>query len=365
MFRRFWSGLVMVLCCATPALAVHDDTNAAIENLKSRIEALEKERAGRAAAFGPLAEHLKLSGLIEVEGSWGKLEGEDPTGDLVLATALLSTEARINEQVGGHITLLYEEGEGGLDLDEGVIYLTCPRKLAGMAMAFTAGRFYLPFGRFDNYLISDPLTLELGETNDTAAQVSLAGPLARVSLGVFNGETDASGDDDVIDSVVAALDVTPLKSLSLGASWISDLAESDNGLVVDAGLYGDSVPGLSAYAALDLEPVHFGIEYLGALERFSPQVVAAAAAEPDPGDLTGRQPTAINLELALEVVEGGNLALRYEQAHDFQDNLKRYGVAGNYEVLEGVVLGLEYLRGESDAPESRSHLVTAQLAMEF
>jgi len=357
----FW--IVSILLLATdPALAVSEDSNATIESLEARIEALEAS-----GGSSPLTGRLHLGGIVELEARWSKTESEDPTSDLVVASALLSAESQLNERVGGHIVLLYEEGGTGLDVDEAVISLTCPGPLAGMEAGLNAGKLYLPFGHFETHLISDPLTLELGETNDTAARFSLTGGMLEFRLAVFNGETDALGDDDVIDSLAAALDLEAGEGVEFGVSWINDLAESDNGLVTDAAGYGDSVAGFSAFASFERPPFHLGIEYLGALERFDPQVVdAAATLDPDnPGDLTGRKPLAFNLELALELAEEFEVAVRYEQADDFRDDLVRYGVAGSYGLFEGTVLALEYLHGETDTPDSVSHTVTAQLALEF
>ncbi len=60
------------------------------------------------------------------------------------------------------------------------------------------------------------------------------------------------------------------------------------------------------------------------------------------------------------------LATRYEEANDFQDDLKRYGATASYGLYEHVVVALEYLRADADIDEDDTvDMVTAQLAFEF
>lgn len=149
--------LALCLCTAGPTLAAEPVTSSSA-SLEERIRLLE----GRVA---PLNERLTISGLIEVEGTAGKVKNNDGSSDdasdLTLATAQLGFEGRVNEQVGGNIILLYEEG-GELEIDEAAIRLEQGRG------SLRAGRLYLPFGAFNSHFISDPLTLELGETRQTA-----------------------------------------------------------------------------------------------------------------------------------------------------------------------------------------------------
>ena len=57
-----------------------------------------------------------------------------------------------------------------------------------------------------------------------------------------------------------------------------------------------------------------------------------------------------------------HLGARYEQADDFQDDLRRYGAVVSFGIFKNTILSLEYLLG--DANET-SHTVTAQLAYRF
>jgi len=356
--------VAILLALAAPAWAAHPEAKSEIENLQMRIDALEKRSTAEPEAdFGRISQYLTLHGLLEVEASYAKPDGGESESDLSLATAELSLEASLNDYVGGHLILLYEEEDGeqdDLDVDEAVISLNYPGALFDQAPSLHLGRMYVPFGMFNSYMVSDPLTLELGETQNTAVLFALEGDVWTFKSGVFNGATDPVGDRNSIDSWVASLEFSLGENLGFGASYISDLAESGNELVQDAALFTDSVAGVSAFLSARCGRFGLEAEYLGALEDFDAALVA------DGADLTGRQPEAWNLELAWMPTEQLQLAARYEQAGDFQSDVKRYGAAVSYGLYDHAIVALEYLVADADvAADNPVNLVTAQLALEF
>ena len=164
----------------------------------------------------------------------------------------------------------------------------------------------------------------------------------------------------VLDSWVASLEVAPVENLAFGISYISDLAESDNGLVQDGSFYSSSVAGASAFLSAHCGQFGFEAEYLTALKDFDSALVIIGE------DLTGERPEAWNLELAWMPTDQLQVVARYEQAKDFQDDVKRYGVTASYGLYEHVVVALEYLRADADVDgDDPIDGVTPQLAMEF
>lgn len=360
LFKHAELAVLLWLAGTTPALAAHPDSNTELDNLRQRIEVLETGRAEKPDEEGPFSlfagnSRLTFGGTLELQASYTAPEQGEASSDLSLATAALATEVTVSAALDGHLVLLYEEepGEDALQVDEAVIALHSPRPLLGQTLSFYGGRLYLPFGRFNSFMVSDPLTLELGETSDTAALFALEGPLWNLRLGVFNGGTDAQGDADRIDSLVAALEVTALENLSCGVSWISDLATSDSALVTDPARYRDPVPGASAFLSARFATLALEAEILGALEDFDPALV-------DLSDLTGRRPRAWNLEVAWMPTDDLQLAARCEQARTFRENPRRWGVAASWAPLPHTLLALEYLHA---LPAADS--VTAQLALDF
>ena len=361
-----WPILVAIIVAVAlvPTMAVaqptHDATRSEIENLKKRIAALEKDEVELDEPFSlwALGKRIDFGGLLELEGSWHKSEGGDESSDLQLATIELYADVAINDNIGGHLSLLWEEGETeSMEVDQAVILLRHPYPVWGMHPTFAGGKMYLPFGNFESVFITDPLTLELGETNQTAVVLGVEGDFAVLRVGVFNGEVDTVGDDDSIDSWVASFDIIPAEGLSMGVSYLSDLAESDIGLVTDADLYTSSVDGIAFYGTWEMNAFVLQAEYVAALRGFSADVVAAGE------DLTGKRPQAWNVELAWLPAERWQLGVKAEGAKDFQDDLQRYGGVVSRGLFRSTVLALEYLYGDSDA--EKSHSVMAQLAFQF
>jgi hypothetical protein len=364
---------LFLLTGIVPAWADAPDARGEIENLKRRIAALEGREAEPDKPFTleTFGKYLRFHGLLELEGIWEKPEGGDETSDLTLATAQVQLEVEVNENIGGHVVFLYEEVEGEddtVEVDEALIHLTHPFDVIGGRVGLYGGKMYVPFGKFNSHFVSDPLTLELGETNDTALYLDyLWGDWVEFKTGFFNGEVDTVGDNNSIDSFVAAVEVTPAEGLSFGLSYISDLAESDGELVTDESLYRSSIAGGAAYLSASYGLFTFEAEYLAALEDFDRDLIEANL---DLGDdasgLTGRRPRTWNLELALTPAEGWEVAVKAEHAKDFLDDVRRHGIVVAHGLFRNTSLALEYLhsdgKGEGNDPV---HTTTAQLAFEF
>ncbi len=357
--RHLGLAVLTLLVCASPALATHPDSKSEIENLKARIQALEAER-GKPTDLSPLGKKITLGGLLTLEASYAKNEAAKSSSDLALATAVLSTEIQINEQIGGHVILLWEEGNGPIDVDEAVFVLNSPPPLFGQSLTFIGGKMYLPFGNFNSFMLTDPLTLELGETNNTALVFDLDREHWALKAGVFNGAADTAGQSDKIDGWVAALELTPAAWISFGAAYLSDLAESGAELVQDTDRYASNTPAGSFFLSLQSGPFSFVGEYLTTLKHFSSAVIATGL------DLTGGHPNAWNLELAWLLNERVQLAARAEGAADFKDDAQRYGAVLSYGMHKNTLVAIEYLYNDPrENAGIQKHALTAQLVFEF
>jgi hypothetical protein len=370
-FSKFLLAVALCLSCAIPSLAVagHPDENSEIENLKRRIETLEAQQADQANGeektidYGIINKYVSLHGLLEVEAYSSHPEGGDDESDITLATAELSLEITLNELVDGHLILLYEEVDGeddDVDVDEAVISLHSPRLVFSLEPSLHLGKMYLPFGHFNSSMVSDPLTLELGEGQQTSALLILENKFWTTSLGVFNGDVDTDGDNDSIDSWVASLTLLPHETIRFGISYISDIAESDAELVQDETLYRSSVAGMSAFLSLQKNGFGLEVEYLSALEKFDRELLTVGE------DLTGRRPQAWNLELTWQPLEKLLLAARHDRASDYQADVRRIGATASYGIIEHVVVAIEYLHADAKGDDGNPvHTATAQLALEF
>jgi len=265
--------------------------------------------------------------------------------------------------VTGNVSLLYEEDATDLEVDEAAIDVNH----APFFIRF--GRIYVPFGVYNSHFISDPLTLALGETRETAALFGFGHDLFSLSAFVFNGDAEKTGEEDHIRDWGASLVVTPMQGVELGASFLSDLADTDAELVAE---YRRRVGGWSAFAIAEHGAFGASAEVLGATKSFS-----AADLDAD-GDGHGDKPLAWNLEVSWTPVEKVELAARYEGSDEFEGQPERqYGVDVSWNLLEHTTFSLEYLRGSFDndfaddlagpdgSPANRRDLVTAQIAFEF
>ncbi|ABA88136.1 hypothetical protein Pcar_0881 [Syntrophotalea carbinolica DSM 2380] len=360
-FGAIMLGLGLILPALASAAETPDDTS-----LAARVDKLEQSFRG----LHNWLDRISLSGLIEVEAGYIDIDSDDPEADgdesdLTLATVELGIDVDLIKHVSGHVLLLWEEDDTEpLDVDEATIRLDGEDVIP---LYLEAGKLYVPFGNFESHFISDPLTLELGETRESAAIVGYANDLFDVSFGVFNGDIDEDGKDDHIDSFVASAvytmpdDVVTDLELTTGISWISNLADSDVLTdEIDGDNIRDKVSGISLFVIANWqERLTFIAEYLGALDSFDAGELAFDGGK-------ALEPKTWNLELGYAISEKLTVAAKYEGGDDLGDLLpeNQYGLVAGYALFEGTSLSLEYLHGEF-ANDDEQDILTAQLAFEF
>jgi len=259
------------------------------------------------------------------------------------------------------VMIKYEDDD--LFVDEGFISLSGGDAFPAYLIA---GRQYIPFGNFDSHFVTDPNTLILGETTEGAvvAGYRLGGQLVDLSAGLFNGRANEAGDDDTIDSFVAAVTVQPMESVLFGASYTSNLASSNalSEVLVDADDLDSLVGGWSVFASVEfLERYYLIAEYVAAVDDFTAGELYVDT------DIKARQPSAWNLELGIALAEGLEVAARYGGSDDGADFLpeSQYGAVVNWGCFENTNLAVEYLHDEYEDNVKDADTVTAQLAVEF
>ncbi|MEE9614737.1 MAG: LbtU family siderophore porin [Thermodesulfobacteriota bacterium] len=364
-----------------PTLSFAESIEDKIERLEKRIEELERKLDGKEqeaieqrmekiegrqaelhhsleekkapGLMTQISDKIAIGGLLEVEAFFEDIDDEGDTSDIVLATMELAIDVEINEFVSGHILFLWEEdGTEPVDLDEGYITIASP-----YGLSLTAGKMYVPFGMFNSHFISDPQTLELGETRESAVLLTYATGPFEISAGAFNGDADEISDsDNEVEDFVVSVVVTPKEGITFGASYISNIADSDIGL---APVLRDDVEGMAAFLSLEMGPFMFEAEYVGATESFEDLDLDGD------GDNDGDKPETYNFEVAYAVNDRLEIAVRYEENDEFFDfPEEQYGVAISYSLFEDVTLAFEFLHGEFEDGRDRD-AGTAQLAVEF
>jgi len=311
---------------------------------------------------------IEMSAVLEVEATSGDDFNGVNSSDIALATVEISLDAQINELVSGHILLLHEEDDTPLEIDEG--YITLQKKDSPFGVML--GQMYVPFGLFETAMISDPLTLEIGETRESAIMLSFDNAFY-ASIYYFNGDTMQAGKEDKIDQYGANIGFkleTDSYSINVGYSTISSIADSENltQAISDEGLttpdaMTDIVSGSAIYAVLKYGMFTLIAEQVAADDKF------------DPADLTAgssKEMKATNLELGVEFSNGIGVAIATQSTTSLAGYLPetRNMATARYELAKKTTLAIEYLRDEDysvadGGTGEMSSMITLQLAIEL
>ena len=397
MYRRKWIIIGTTLFLAlfiinTNAFAISQETEKLLKLLEKKNIITDKEtsemkqeiesssQAGDKEAhetkltslLGKKADKIHFCALIEVEASYEDYNFHDPsvretdTSDLILATVAVGFDVDIAKHVKGNLYFLYEEDETEpFDIDEGIITIDGEDIVP---LAVHLGKMYVPFGRFRSHFIRDPLTLELGETNESAVIGCFRNNWLVLSIGSFDGDVDETGEgssnhiDDYLASAVFTLPekTVPNLDLTAGISGVSNIADSDALQEEATATIKNHIGGFNAFIIASLlDKFFFNAEYLGAIDDFE-----AGELSFDGGK--SYRPEVWTIEFAYGLTDRLNLAVCYEGSADCGDFLpeKQFGGVVSYDLFKNTSVALEYLYGKYENKDTR-HLMTTMLAIEF
>ena len=366
-----------------------------LRELRKKVEEMEEKKEG---ILGKILERVELHGLLEVEASYTatdfrghpidkSLSGTENTreSDIILATAALGIDIDFHKYAKGHILFLWEEDKTEpVDLDEGTLTLGGTENFP---FFLVGGRFYIPFGMYNSHFITDPLTLELGESRESSVMVGFANDMFELKAGAFNGEVSQSRTHDTINSFYGCVNVTIppkwLRGLELrgGISYTNNIAESDNLQDLINPLLGgrvdDLVPGLGAWLSATYGMFTLELEYIGALGNFRAGELVFD------GSHVGKRsaPKAWNAELAVRPMEKLELATRYGGSDEIRGGIdpaiaaaglpleafiprSQYGAVASYNIWGPITVSLEYLFNIYENVD-KQHIITGQLAAKF
>lgn len=247
------------------------------KDLEARLAALEAKAATKSSSS------WTWGADIEVEGSWGEDYAGDHTSDIIVATAYLSLEGKINKQVTGFVSFLYEEDDTPFDVDEAYLDFAATDEAT-----FRLGQEYVPFGTFSSHLINDPLTLEIGEAAETVAQASFAQGGVLASAYVYAGDAPYEEEDRAEDAGVRlqySFGETSTGQLLVGVDYATNIADTDTleGYFADnAVILEDNHEGYAAVISFDTDTWGVIAEQLGVLDAFDEDQLAFAGEESKP-----------------------------------------------------------------------------------
>lgn len=363
--KDVFAGLVAIFTLPPALASAADETlgpGAATQNHSVQIYHTPRERR-EAGSETKLTEHLFFSGMVEVQATSfdNQFREKIPNaGRDDAATAVqLGFKLEMSDEVEAEIVLDFDDSKTGSALEEAFI------EIKSGNWGWTAGTQTLPFGAYYSHFITGPL-LEFGETRKTALRAGYDYPnRVEFSALVFNGVARKQNVEQRIDDWAAAAEATLIGNrLTIGASYLSDIADSDENLLDDfANQYQRSVGAWSAYAVARFGAGEISFEILRSTRAFHELPSNA------------NQPRAWNFELAYYPAQNWQVAARVERSDELPDQpAHRYGIAATWLAYDAVTLAVEYLRADfkrafvfdDNGNEVRHQSIWAtQLSLEF
>ena len=351
------------------------DLEGSRKHLQEQQATLEKTRSDQselthfAERLKLIGKHVKIGGLVEVEVGFSEDYEGNNESDFVLATVALDIDINLHKYVAAHILLLWEEDDTEpVDLDEGYIVIG---NTEHFPLFLQVGKLYVPFGNFESHMLSDPLTLELGETRETATILGVEYKGLYAGVYAFNGDIDESGDDDEIKCFglnAGYAFETETFSLDIGGGWVNNLGDSDTLSDTLPKEIKNYVGGLTAHAIFSWQGFTLIGEYLGATDDFEVDELEFKG--------NGAEPKTWNIELGytFEIANHETvMALAYQgsdEALALELPKERYLGSFGIGLIDGLSLAAEYAHDKDydkkDGGSGKSaDTVTMQLALEF
>lgn len=308
-----------------------------------------------------VTDNVTLSGLMQAEVSNSSDFNNNDKSDVRLDTFQLALDTKANEWISGHIVFLYEEDNTEpMVLDEGSITLGGTEETPSF---LTVGKMYVPFGVFESNMISDSLTLQLAETNQSAIQVGYTSSDLYGSIYAFNCDTQEAGDDQIecFGANIGMNHTDEDLSVTLEAGYISNIADTDALDVADG--VNDYAGGYALSANISL--ADFGLigEYISALDAI--EYTGGATIEPSAYTLEATYSfTMIDMDSIF--------ALGYQATDEMAGTLPETRIMGvlGTDLTDNVSVSLEYFWDEDysltdGGTDETAQQVTAQVALSF
>ncbi|MEW5800916.1 MAG: porin [bacterium] len=314
------------------------------------------------------AEDLTIGGTIDLDIYGYKNKNTTSQSDIKLDALELSIASKLSEQVSANALVKYEyNGEDyNLFVDEAYVTLS---KLIDQPFTITAGKWYLPFGVFNNHLTTDPLTEDAYEICSPAVSFSIAPEEVEgldLSLTLYSNREGLFADDDpnTDRDVHDGYRRDDLGNYILNASLAQmEMIELSVYYCSEQGVGGDRNDSMGAsLSATFQQNFTFDVEYIEAIDRDdnhpedSAYSISGAFKVLPPLELVGR-------------FEGYDDGVSGDQAYD-PDSLEgveyRVSAGANYELIEHATLMSEFRVTEVEDPDvSNVKEWTLRLRVEF
>lgn len=318
------------ICMSIQPAAAQDPERGSVREFRTQDERLE---AGNRRQIG---ESLYLTTLAELEWDRERRTSQDATesgtetGSALVLQAGLT--AAMTDQVQAELEAEYDSEDDELIVDEAILAVERD------PFELEVGKDTLGFGEYFSRFTTGPL-LEFGETTDSLFALSYSHPAGmEMSLSAYDGRAELDNDNSSSIDYVLAGQLEPADPLSLGISYITDLADSDERLLADSGRpYTRKVPAISGYALWSGRAYDATFEYVTALKEFN-------GLDPD-----FDKPSAWNAELGLFIMEDVDMSFRIEGGNELEEAPDlRTGAAVTWRFHQDAMLTVETLYGRFD-----------------
>lgn len=239
---------------------------------------------------------ITMSGMFEVEAFMGSsLEGGS-AGDISLANLDLEFNIQVADAITAHVIAVHEDDfTEPWEVDEGFVEINLE------PATLSAGRMYLPFGSYESFMISDPLTLELGETQEAALLTEFEWEGFYGLFYIFNGDINTAEsvaeNDDTIDQMgfrVGFEGELMGFEIDTGFDFIRNIADSNHiQTFFTTAQVEDYVSGWAIHAKAVWDPFTVLFEYVTAGEFLPTEIPFVDG---------GAAPTALHLEAAVSFI---------------------------------------------------------------
>ena len=295
-------------------------------------------------------------GLLELENSIYRLQllnGQQAQQSSPVATLQLGLQLQPVDGLTGIFVLEFEDDvTSEWSIDEALLTWQQTH------WALTVGRFYSPFGVFYSHFITDPMVL-LAETQADQLQIEIH-VSEQFALNVFalKSEVSLGQDSQSLDWGASLSWHSTDDAIQWGVSYLSDLAESDEGLLeeLDASLIG-KLPALSSHLLVVVDAMEFSAEWVKAFPSHRAPMQSV------------QNVSFYNVEWAWSPIRSWSFLTRYERSQHIVTLPKtRWGIGGRKFLMEEVSLALEYFYGSYSAhPDGLNyeHLMAGQLSWEW
>jgi hypothetical protein len=346
--------IALIICILWPFYQVDAEENEETHEVKQRLEKIEELEEDQEdelditpAFLKPYIEKASLHGFVEFNFDYidpSNTEDEDSgsTSELYVAEVALALSVFFNEWVKTKLVVNAEDlGKGDenerINLDEAIITLESP----WIPMYLIGGKTVLPFGVFEDRMISGTIAEDLYEIDDWGVTLGFAPDFygLDVSVSVYEGQdiienlkdfglhefSPGREKEDGVDSFIANVTLEPMEALlSLAAYYENEPGD------------GDRNQSLGGALTLNVWKFILDAEYITALEREKG------------ADGKENKERAWFVALAFQPFEKLELATRYE---DFNDDVSgdqdeildyRYSAGWNYSFSDFNILSFEY-----------------------